>query len=304
MNKERIIPKEFFWRRMHSLAGLWLIFFIIEHLLTNSQSALLFGDDGRGFIRSVNFLHSLPYLPAIEILLLGVPFLVHGLWGLKYANQAKFNSFPSDGTKPALGMHRRNHGFTWQRITSWILAVGVVAHVVHMRFVDYPEAAAVGAQSNYIVRVGYDPGLETLSERLGFEIFTQSSIEALDVPAGAEGPVAAQRQAQEERFLQALDSMRVGENDVAIVASSFGTATLMVVRDTFKSPLMIILYALFVIAAGYHAFYGLWTWFITWGFNITDRSQGRFFLVTNTLMIGVTFLGLASVFLTYLNLRS
>ncbi len=75
------IPREFIWRRAHSLTGIWLVLFLIEHLFTNSQAALYIGDDGLGFVSSVNWLKNLPYLQVIEIFLLGVPFLIHGIWG-------------------------------------------------------------------------------------------------------------------------------------------------------------------------------------------------------------------------------
>ena len=55
------IPKEFIRRRAHSLMGLWLVLFLIEHLFTNSQAALLIGDNGSGFVKAVNALKSLPY---------------------------------------------------------------------------------------------------------------------------------------------------------------------------------------------------------------------------------------------------
>ncbi len=44
---------------------------------------------------------------------------------------------------------------------------------------------------------------------------------------------------------------------------NFATASLLVVRDTFKNPWMVIIYSIFVITACYHAFYGLWTASIT-----------------------------------------
>lgn len=61
------IPKAFIWRRLHSLMGLWLVLFLIEHLLTNSQAALWLGDNGRGFVNMVNAIHNLPYLEVIEL---------------------------------------------------------------------------------------------------------------------------------------------------------------------------------------------------------------------------------------------
>ena len=123
------IPNAFLWRRAHSLTGLWLVIFLIEHLLTNSQAALWIGDNGLGFIQAVNSLKELPHLQAIEIFLLGVPLLVHGLWGVKYLMTSKMNSFASDGSSPSLPQYPRNRAYTWQRITSWILLVGIAAHV-------------------------------------------------------------------------------------------------------------------------------------------------------------------------------
>ena len=71
------LSRAFTERRIHSLMGLSIVLFLFEHLLTNSQAALFVGDDGKGFIHSVNFIHSLPYLPFIEISLLAVPILTH-----------------------------------------------------------------------------------------------------------------------------------------------------------------------------------------------------------------------------------
>ena len=303
---KNILPKEFFWRRIHSLAGLWLIFFIIEHLLTNSQSALFLGDDGHGFISAVNWIHGLPYLPVIELVALGVPFLIHGLWGIKYAREASINSMGSDGSKPALGRYRGNRGFTWQRVTSWILIIGVLAHVVQMRFMEYPSEAQVGSQEYFAVRVSDDPGLITLGERLDFQIYSENDIVQIgsklaSQPAEAT-PLSELKRKQQVEWFEALESKPLSEEQVILVTNNFGTASLLVVRDTFKMPMMIILYTIFVIAAGYHAFNGLWTAFITWGLNITQRTQDKFRKLTNTLMTLVIFLGLASVWLTYVNL--
>jgi len=303
---QKIVPKEFFWRRIHSLAGLWLILFIIEHLLTNSQSALFLGDDGHGFISSVNWIHNLPYLPVIEIVALGVPFLIHGLWGIKYAREAKINSLGSNGSRVALGRYKENRAFTWQRVTSWILIFGVVAHVTQMRFLNYPAEAQIGKQDFYAVRVSGDQGLATLGARLDFQIFTEADIERLKSELIGqppdEGPIGEQERQQEKEFLAALQERPLRDGEVIIAAKDFGTASLMVVRDTFKMPMMIVLYTIFVIAAGYHAFNGLWTAFITWGINITQRTQDKFRKLTNALMALVIFLGLASVWLTYVNL--
>jgi succinate dehydrogenase / fumarate reductase cytochrome b subunit len=90
---DKRLPKEFLWRRLHSIFGLLIVLFLIEHFLTNSQSALLFGQSGEGFIKAVNFIKNLPYLPVIEVLLIGVPIVVHGALGVRYALTGKMNSF-------------------------------------------------------------------------------------------------------------------------------------------------------------------------------------------------------------------
>ena len=133
----------------------------------------------------MNSIHELPYLPLIELAILAVPILIHGIWGIVYLRQAKYNSFGSGvGAVPYLPEYPRNRAYTWQRITSWLLLVGIIAHVVHMRFVEYPLSAVRGIGKNgiehsYLVRITEDNGLYTLSKRLGVELYDAASIQAL-----------------------------------------------------------------------------------------------------------------------------
>ena len=161
-----LIPRAFIWRRLHSLTGLWLVIFLFEHLLTNSQAALLLGENGQGFVRMVNMIHNLPYLQAIELFLLGIPIAVHLFWGVRYALQSKSNSGKSDGSTPSL-RYGRNRAYSWQRITSWILLVLLLAHIVKFRFLEYPKQVQLGTSSLYFVKVGEDPGLASVSQKLG-----------------------------------------------------------------------------------------------------------------------------------------
>ncbi|MBM3191966.1 MAG: succinate dehydrogenase, partial [Chlamydiae bacterium] len=159
-------PRAYIKRRLHSILGLMIVLFLLEHLLTNSQAALLVGDNGMGFIRAVNFIKDLPYLPVLEITLIAVPILVHAVLGVKYALTAKNNCWPSKGDKPSLTEYPRNHAYTWQRITSWILLVGIILHVGYMRFYRYPLEAEVGDKTFYFTRLDLDPGLYTVADRL------------------------------------------------------------------------------------------------------------------------------------------
>ncbi len=256
------LPRPFILRRLHSILGLWLVIYLFEHLLVNSQMALYFQDEGSGFIRMVNSIHALPYLKVIEIVFLGLPFLIHGAWGVWYALSGKSNSRKTDGTKPALPQYKRNKAYTWQRITSWILLVGILAHVVQMRFVEYPTKIQDGDKSFYFIQLQSDPGLARVAKNLNVQLSTE------------DGQVIAK-------------------------APSMGAAFFLIVRQVFTSPMMVVLYSIFVVVATYHAFNGLWTLMITWGITLTRRSQKTMRKITTTLMAVVMFLGLMSAWGTY-----
>ena len=277
-------------------------------------------------------IHHLPYLQAIEIVLLAVPFAVHIAYGLHRLFMAEPNSAPSDGSKPALGEYPRNRAFTWMRLTSWLLLVGVIAHVVHMRFVEYPWHVERDGQQYYMTVLNVDSGLYTLSERLGVELFDTKRIDAERAPVvGGKKPVAEasesfrllegpeaqvfsetklhelrdeQDRQEQARWVEALHREPINDRQVIVVAKDFGTASLLIVRETFKSPFMVALYSLFVLVACYHGFNGLWTFLITWGITLTERSQRLALWLSTGLMVLVSFLGLAAAIGTYwLNLR-
>lgn len=219
---QALIPKSFWLKRLHSFMGLWLVLYLFEHLLVNSQAALFF-DEGNIFVRMVNSIQELPYLKVVELVFIGVPFLVHGIWGVWVMRRGKLNSLP----------YERNRAFNWQRITSWLLIIGVLGHVVQMRFLHYPKSE----NGKYVVQ-------ET-------------------------------------------------------VVDSFGEATLLTVRETFKQPLWAILYTAFVLFAAFHAFNGLWTASISWGIVVTQRAQRAFLKICYGLMLLVSFFGLLSIWGSY-----
>lgn len=262
-----LISTTFIWRRVHSLMGLWLVIFLIVHLIVNSQATLWLGDDGIGFIRLSNFLEDLPFLQVIEIVLIGIPLVIHGYWGVKRALTAKANSGRSDGSSPSLPFGR-SRAFGWQRLTSWILLFGIIAHVVQMRFVDMPKEIRENNEILYVVSITEDPGLDSLAERI-------------EVKLQKEG------------------------NEVLATAKSPGKAMLLMVRETFKSPLMCGLYTIFVLAAAFHAFNGFWTSLITWGAMLSYRSQKAVLPICWCGVALLAFLGLAAIWGSYwINLRN
>lgn len=298
------IPSAFIWRRAHSFTGLWLVLFLMEHLFTNSQAALFLGDDGRGFVDAVNWIKGLPYLPVIEIGLLAIPFAIHAIWGVQYLLTAKYNSFETDGSRPSLPEYSKNRAYTWQRITSWILLIGIFAHVVQMRFLEYPASAQMGSQQDYMVRLSADDGLHTLSQRLDFTFYNPEQLQTKKTAIHSEAIdanllVAKQQHEQRIEYIKALEKRPLNQHQVIAVTSSFGTAELLMVRETFKSPLMMLLYTGLVLAASFHAFNGLWTFMISWGITLTVRSQEIMRFCAISLMVLVTFFGLAAIIGTY-----
>lgn len=276
-----LIPSAFIWRRIHSLAGLWFTLYLIEHLFTNSQAALFMGDDGKGFIDTVNWIQSIPYLHVIELLLLGLPFAIHAIWGVQYLFTSKFNSYNTDGSQPNLSQYPLNHAYTWQRITAWILLVGVIAHVIHMRFIEYPTSIVKDSKKFYLTRLEPDERLYPLSKKFDFKLYDSEDLSSIEV--------------QDE--LQRKEKLK--PNQVLAVSPDFGTAELLIVRDTFKSPLMIVLYTGFVLAACFHGFNGLWTFMVKWGFTLTERSQRYMRKLAIVLMTLISLLGLAAIWGTY-----
>lgn len=309
------IPEAFLWRRLHSLTGAWLAIFVIFHIFTNSQAALFIGDDGSSFIRSVSAIHEMPYLWLIEILILAFPIVIHTIWGIKYLRTASYNSFGDTGHTPYLPEYKRNHAYTWQRITSWILMVGIVAHIVHMRFIEYPATAVKGLDHSYMVRVSEDEGIYTVAARLGVHLYNSQEIQSLvektpilpmkHSPSTPQERVKRQAIEQEIGWLKALEKRPLKQGELIAVSDQFGAAELMMLRDTFKQPIMLVLYTLFVLTTCFHAFNGLWTFMISWGVTLTARAQYLMRLLSVVLMFTVGGLGLAAIWMTYwINLKS
>jgi succinate dehydrogenase / fumarate reductase cytochrome b subunit len=326
------LPKEFILSRLHSLTGLLIVIFLFEHLLTNSQAALLIGDDGAGFVRMVNFIHDLPYLQVVELTFIGVPIVYHAIIGIQKALYGRSNSFGSkEGSRPYMP-YTRSRAYTFQRWTAWILLFGIIAHVALFRFYLYPAEAKEGSNRLFFTRISFDSGLYSLQDRLGFSLYDAAAIteykDALNKELGQQtlvdqrvkeidgGGLQYNLEASElgkqkgkaiemEEFYQGLTKRELEPNQVILVTNSFGTSQLMNVRDVFKSPIKAILYTIFVAAAVFHGFNGLWAFTITWGLVVKQVSQRRMLKVCVGLMFLLGFLGLSAVWGTYwINLRS
>lgn len=113
----------YFWRKLHSFSGIMpLGVFLFEHFFTNS-----FALRGAGaFNNAVKVLHSLPYLWLAEVLLIYLPLLYHGLYGLVVLMQPKNNVLHYG--------YYRNWMFYFQRVTALVTFGFLVWHVATLRF--------------------------------------------------------------------------------------------------------------------------------------------------------------------------
>ncbi len=116
----------FLLRRLHSLTGVVPIgAFLFNHLLTNSTAFL----GPEHFDEHVKWLHSLPWLLAIEIGFIFAPLAFHAGYGVVIALQGRSNvsAYP----------YMDNWRYTLQRVTAWITLVFVIVHLLHFRFAHW-----------------------------------------------------------------------------------------------------------------------------------------------------------------------
>lgn len=114
----------FYSRKIHSLLGVIpLGAFFLEHMITNFSAV---EGGAEGFTDSVLWLNSLPLVFFLELFLIWLPLLYHGVYGLYIAYQAK----------PNVGRYNleRNWRYTLQRITGVITFIFVIWHVFETRF--------------------------------------------------------------------------------------------------------------------------------------------------------------------------
>ncbi|AOZ91986.1 succinate dehydrogenase cytochrome b558 subunit [Paenibacillus crassostreae] len=115
--------KGYYARKIHSLLGVIpLSFFILEHVVTNFGA---FEGGLEQFNEGVAFLNGLPFVFFMELFLIWLPLLYHGVFGLYLAYQAK----PNVGSY----QYSRNWRFLFQRITGVLTFMFVIWHVYETR---------------------------------------------------------------------------------------------------------------------------------------------------------------------------
>lgn len=113
---------EFYLRRLHSLLGIIPIgAFLIVHLMINHQAT----QGAEAFNKAAGFMESLLFLLVTELILIYIPILYHGLYGIHIAFTAKEN----------IGHYSlfRNWMFALQRLTGIIAFVFIFVHLWQTR---------------------------------------------------------------------------------------------------------------------------------------------------------------------------
>ena len=138
--------KYFLLRRLHSLAGIFPIgAFFLEHIYSNAVS--LFGP--HAYNQMVEKLMQIPYLPFIEIGVIGIPILFHVVLGIIIYISSKSNVLKY--------RHFNNWRYTLQRITGIIGILYIGYHVWETRI----AAALQGQHVSYewMQRLLQEPGM-------------------------------------------------------------------------------------------------------------------------------------------------
>jgi succinate dehydrogenase / fumarate reductase cytochrome b subunit len=125
--------RDYISRRLHSLLGVVPIgIFLTQHFIVNN-----FAKNGpESFNRAAGFMEDLPFRLALEIIVIYLPLLFHGIYGLYIAFQSR-NNIGNQG-------FFRNWMFMLQRITGVILVIFISWHIWDTRV-----QAALGAEVNF-----------------------------------------------------------------------------------------------------------------------------------------------------------
>ena len=274
----------FIIRCIHSISGCVFTLFLCEHLLTNILAASFLAKS-QGFIALVNMFHKIPGLKVIEIVGLALPLGIHTLIGIGYLLRSKENFFASDGRKPSL-RYGRNLAYTLQRITAWFLLASLAFHVIQFRFILYPIHVNIQGKTFYAVAFEASRYSAVVQGTTGF--FT------MNVPFAEGGPQIT------EHFLQEKDRALFASRKPYIFTPEVGKAFLYAVRNALGSLWIAIFYTLFVMAAVFHGFNGIWTVVARGGIIVSSRYLRLCQIVCYIGMFVVMAMGVSVIWNMYL----
>ena len=134
MSDQAKVSASFWLRRLHSLSGVIPIgAFLLEHMFTNAY--IMYGP--AAYNERIEFLRGLPYLPFLEIILIGLPILYHALYGFYvwYTGKVNLSSYP----------YTKNYLYSLQRWTGLVVFAYILYHVYETRIMN----AMYGTEVSY-----------------------------------------------------------------------------------------------------------------------------------------------------------
>jgi succinate dehydrogenase / fumarate reductase cytochrome b subunit len=148
----------FLLRRLHSLTGILFGGYVAVHLIVNATIV----QGGNVFQEQVNKIHSLPFLIAVEWLLIYLPILYHTIYGcwIILTGQPNNTNYP----------YFKNSFYLLQRISAVILIAFIAYHVLAMKGLfghvlafdpanALPTAAGSISASKFVAYVVYPIGI-------------------------------------------------------------------------------------------------------------------------------------------------
>jgi succinate dehydrogenase / fumarate reductase cytochrome b subunit len=166
--------ENFIWHKLHSLTGIVPVgFYMIQHLVLNSFS--IAGESRfNAVIKFFGELMPKHILWALEIGVIAIPILFHGVYGLFITQRAKTNVLMPKYR------HRENMMYTGQRITGIVLFLLLIAHVMQttvqsklkgeeaIQFMAWHDLLT---SHNYIFLIIYMIGVSLAAYHLSFGIW-------------------------------------------------------------------------------------------------------------------------------------
>lgn len=143
---------DFFIRRFHSLIALVpLGMFLCVHFLLNSAVFI----SNEAYLQVINFMKNAPFIIVLELVLIAIPILFHGIYGIYIAFLAKNNAFQY--------RYYRNLAFYLQRLTGFVVLAFLICHVYTLRIaVHSPEsvmAVLMAQMQNPLILLLYIAGV-------------------------------------------------------------------------------------------------------------------------------------------------
>ena len=124
---------DFYIRRFHSLIALVpLGLFLCFHFLLNSSVFI----SNAAYLQVINFMKNAPFIIVLELVLIAIPIIFHGIYGIYIAFLAKNNAFQY--------RYYRNLAFYLQRVTSIILLAFIIWHVYTVRMAVHTPEGVIG----------------------------------------------------------------------------------------------------------------------------------------------------------------